>query len=64
MTHLTRKELTALTELMEAEALAGKKANMYANTLTDTALAQKLSAVSTEHGKRYATLLKLMGGKA
>lgn len=64
MTHITSKELTSLSELMEAEALAGKKANIYANILTDTELAERLNTVAHEHSKRYASLLKLLGGKA
>lgn len=63
MKQLTSKEFTFLTELLEAEVLAGKKAKIYSNTLTDTTLAERLNSIAHGHGKRCAVLLRLMGGE-
>ena len=42
MTNLTAKDLDVLTHLLMGEEIACKKARVYANTLTDQALAQEM----------------------
>ena len=64
MTNLTAKDLDVLTHLLTGEEMACKKAKIYANTLTDQALAQEMENVSRAHAQRFAALYALLGGKA
>ncbi len=58
MENITSKELSMLSQALTSEALICKKARMYANTLTDPALAECMSAIADGHEKRYNALLK------
>ena len=64
MTNLTAKDLDVLSHLLTGEEMACKKAKLYANTLTDQALAQEMESVSRAHAQRFAALYALLGGKA
>lgn len=64
MTNLTAKDLDVLSHLLTGEEMACKKAKLYANTLTDQALAQEMENVSHAHAQRFAALYALLGGKA
>ena len=64
MTNLTAKDLDVLTHLLTGEEMACKKAKIYANTLTDQALAQEMENVSRVHAQRFAALYALLGGKS
>ena len=64
MTNLTAKNLDVLSHLLTGEEMACKKAKLYANTLTDQALAQEMENVSRAHAQRFAALYALLGGKA
>ena len=64
MTNLTAKDLDVLSHLLTGEEMACKKAKLYANTLTDQALAQEMENVSRAHAQRFAALFALLGGKA
>ncbi|HIY99142.1 MAG TPA: hypothetical protein H9676_00395 [Firmicutes bacterium] len=64
MTNLTAKDLDVLSHLLTGEEMACKKAKLYANTLTDQALAQEMENVSRAHAQRFAALYALLGGKA
>ena len=61
MENITSKELGMLSQALTTEALICKKARMYANTLTDTALAECMTAIADGHEKRYNALLKKLG---
>lgn len=58
MENITSKELSMLSQALTTEALICKKARMYANTLTDTALAECMTTIADGHEKRYNALLK------
>ena len=64
MTNLTAKDVEVLTHLLTGEEMACKKAKIYANTLTDQALAQDMENVSRAHAQRFAALYALLGGKS
>ena len=64
MTNLTATDLDVLSHLLTGEEMACKKAKLYANTLTDQALAQEMENVSRAHAQRFAALYALLGGKA
>ena len=64
MNNLTAKDLDVLSHLLTGEEMACKKAKLYANTLTDQALAQEMENVSRAHAQRFAALYALLGGKA
>ena len=64
MTNLTAKDLDVLTHLLTGEEMACKKAKIYANTLTDQALAQEMENVSRAHAQRFAALYALLGGNS
>ena len=64
MTNLTAKDLDVLTHLLTGEEMACKKAKIYANTLTDQALAQEMENVSRAHAQRFAAIYALLGGKS
>ncbi len=64
MANLTVKELDVLSHVLMAEEMACKKANVYANTLTDTALAEMMASVAQAHKQRFESLRCVLGGKA
>ncbi len=64
MKHLTKKELDCLSELMENERLAAKKAKLYGGILTDTALSECLNRIGAAHENRFSKLMSLLGGEA
>ncbi len=43
--------------------MACKKAKIYANTLTDTTLAQEMETIASAHAQRFSALFALLGGK-
>ena len=63
MTNLTAKDLDVLSHILTGEEMACKKARIYANTLTDTALAQEMEQIAGAHAQRFSALYALMGGK-
>ena len=63
MTELTAKDLDVLTHILTGEEMACKKAKIYANTLTDTALAQEMGKIAAAHAERFSTLYAILGGK-
>ncbi len=63
MTNLTAKDLDVLTHLLTGEEIACKKARVYANTLTDQALAQEMEEIADAHAQRFNALYKILGGK-
>lgn len=63
MTNLTVKDLDVLVQVLTGEEMACKKARMYANTLTDVALAQEMEQIASQHEQRFNTLYSMIGGK-
>ncbi len=63
MTNLTAKDLDVLTHVLTGEEMACKKARIYANTLTDAALAETMNEIAMQHEQRFEALFKLLGGK-
>ena len=63
MEQFTTKDLEVISHLMSAEQIACKKARIYANTLTDQALAQEMSDIAQAHAQRFCALYKMLGGK-
>ncbi len=63
MTNLTAKDLDVLAQILTGEEMACKKARIYANTLTDAALAQTMEQISSAHAERFSTLYAILGGK-
>ena len=63
MTNLTAKDLDVLVQVLTGEEMACKKARMYANTLTDAALAGEMEQIALQHEQRFNTLYALIGGK-
>ncbi len=64
MTNLTAKDLDVLSHVLTAEEMACKKARIYANTLTDAALAQEMERIACQHAERFGALYSLLGGKS
>lgn len=64
MTNLTAKDIDVLSHVLTAEEMACKKARIYANTLTDAALAQEMERISCDHAERFTALYGILGGKA
>ncbi len=64
MTNLTAKDLDVLSHVLTAEEMACKKAKIYANTLTDAALAQEMETIASQHAERFNALFTLIGGKS
>ncbi len=58
---LTTKDLAVISGVIDGEALACKKARMYANTLTDTALAAEMQTIAKAHEERFTALLAILG---
>ncbi len=63
MTNLTAKDLDVLSHLLTGEEMACKKARVYANTLTDAALASEMERIAADHAQRFTTLYTMLGGK-
>ncbi len=63
MNNLTAKDLDVLTHVLMGEEMACKKARIYANTLTDAALAQEMEHIAAAHAERFSALFTLLGGK-
>lgn len=63
MTNLTAKDLDVLSQILTGEEIACKKARVYANTLTDAALAEEMTRIADAHAKRFSALFTLLGGK-
>ena len=63
MTNLTAKDLDVLVQVLTGEEMACKKARMYANTLTDVALAQEMEQIAQQHEQRFTALYNMIGGK-
>ena len=51
------RSLARICNLLEAEYLAGEKAKLYANTLTDSVLSARMRTLSQNHAARYCALL-------
>lgn len=63
MTNLTAKDLDVLSHILTGEEIACKKARVYANTLTDVALAEEMERIACAHAERFTALYKMLGGK-
>ena len=64
MTNLTAKDLDVLCHILTGEEMACKKARIYANTLTDAALAQEMERIANSHAERFSALFRILeGGK-
>jgi len=63
MENLTEKELERISALLMREGMACKKCRVYAHTLTDVALAEKLEEAASAHEERFKTLLSLIGSR-
>lgn len=63
MTNLTAKDLDVLVQILTGEEMACKKARVFANTLTDAALAQEMEQIAMQHEQRFNTLFTILGGK-
>ncbi len=62
MTKLTAKDLEVLSHILTGEEMACKKARIYANTLTDAALAQEMERISMAHAERFSALYRILEG--
>ncbi len=63
MTNLTAKDLDVLSHILTGEEMACKKARIYANTLTDAALAEEMERLASDHAARFSTLYQMLGGR-
>lgn len=63
MTNLTAKDIDVLSQVLTGEEIACKKARVYANTLTDAALAAEMERIALAHEQRFAALCNVLGGK-
>lgn len=63
MNNLTAKDLDVLSQVLTGEEIACKKARVYANTLTDAALAEEMNRIADAHAQRFSALYTLLGGK-
>lgn len=63
MNNLTMKDVDVLSHLLTGEEIACKKARIYANTLTDVALAREMESIANAHAERFSALFALLGGK-
>lgn len=57
---LTEKEATVITDLLTLEESGCKKARLYARTLTDRDLAQKMGCIADRHEARFNSLLAML----
>lgn len=62
MTNLTAKDLDVLVQVLTGEEMACKKARIFANTLTDAALAQEMERIAMQHEERFNALFTLLEG--
>lgn len=62
MTNLTAKDLDVLSHILTGEEMACKKARIYANTLTDVALAQEMDRIACAHAERFSALYTMLNG--
>lgn len=63
MNNLTAKDVDVLSQILTGEEIACKKARVYANTLTDAALAEEMNRIADAHAQRFSALFSLLGGK-
>ena len=63
MNNLTAKDVDVLSQILTGEEIACKKARVYANTLTDAALAEQMTRIADAHAQRFTALYTLLGGK-
>ena len=63
MNNLTAKDIDVLSQILTGEEIACKKARVYANTLTDAALAEEMERIACAHAQRFTALYTLLGGK-
>lgn len=63
MTNLTAKDIDVLSHVLTGEEMACKKARVYANTLTDAALAEEMERIARSHEQRFSALYKILGGQ-
>lgn len=63
MTNLTAKDLDVLSQILTGEEMACKKARIYAETLTDAALADEMGRIASQHAERFSALYSMLGGK-
>ena len=63
MTNLTAKDIDVLSHVLTGEEMACKKARVYANTLTDAALASEMERIASAHEQRFGALYKILGGQ-
>lgn len=57
------RENETLERLLKLEDLASKKAGVYANLLTEQALAQDMAELSKRHAERKGAIEKLLYGE-
>ena len=57
---VTSGGLSALSDVLEAECMACKKARLYANTLTDMQLSERMQGLAVNHAARFNALLSLL----
>ena len=62
MTNLTAKDLDVLIHVLTGEEIACKKARIYANTLTDPALAGEMEHIASQHAERFNALYSMLSG--
>ena len=60
MSKLTEKEMTLLTDLLNYEESAWKKAKLYGSTITDKDLANAFNELSESHFRRFSKLVDLL----
>ncbi len=59
---LTAEERQALGRILSCEEMACKKARVYANTLTEPALASAMKRLADGHAARFSSLLSAFKG--
>lgn len=57
---LTTKEATLISDLLQYEESACKKARLYSRTLTNSKLAEEFSKIADRHEKRFNALFELL----
>lgn len=62
MTNLTAKDVDVLSHILTGEEMACKKAKIYANTLTDAALAEEMGRIAAAHAERFSALYSILNG--
>lgn len=58
---LTTKEATLVADLLTYEETACKKARLYARTLTNAKLAEKIEKIADNHQRRFNELFDTLG---